>query len=36
MRVSGCWLIVAMLAAHGAVAAPADDERDIRKVEAAL
>ena len=36
MRVSGCRLIVAMLAAHGAVAAPADDERDIRKVEAAL
>ena len=36
MRVSGCWLIVAMLAAHGAVAAPADDEREVRKVEAAL
>ena len=36
MRVSRCWLIVAMLAAHGAVAGPADDEREIRKIEAAL
>jgi ketosteroid isomerase-like protein len=35
MKVAGC-LIVAMLAAQSAVAAPADDEREIRKVEAAL
>jgi len=34
MKVS-CLLVVALFA-QGAVAAPADDERDIRKVEAAL
>lgn len=31
----GCLLVVALFT-QGAVAAPADDERDIRKVEAAL
>ena len=37
MRVSGCSLVVvAMLSVGNAVAAPADDEREIRKVEAAL
>ena len=35
MKLAGC-LIIAMLTAQSAVAAPADDEREIRKVEAAL
>ena len=36
MKVSSCWLGVAVLVAQVTVAAPADDEREIRKVEAAL
>jgi ketosteroid isomerase-like protein len=36
MRVLSCWLGIAVLVSQVAVAAPADDEREIRKVEAAL
>src|SRR3982750_861441 len=36
MKVLSCWLGVAVLVAQVAVAAPADDKREIRKVEAAL
>ena len=32
----GCCAMVALLVARGALAAPADEEREIRKVEAAL